>query len=889
MLLHTYSAQTPAYDEMWASAPFHSAPREHWQPLIDGLQRLGQEELRRRTSEIQRLLRENGVTYSVYNDPNGLHRAWQLDPMPLIVGEHDWRVIESGLQQRVELLNLILSDIYGERRLIAQGLLPLELIYTHNGFLRPCNGISFPTYEAKSRQLRIYAADMARGPDNRMWILSDRTQAPSGAGYALENRLVMNRALPDAFAGMTAAGLTVRRIVPFFSALQESLLAIVPERSRNPHIVVLTPGPGNETHFEHAFLASSLGYTLVQGEDLTVRDGYVYLRSLGGLQRVDVILRRVDDSFCDPLELRADSHLGVAGLMEVVRRGNVAIANPLGSGILENPAFMAFLPGIARYFLGEELILPSAATWWCGQEKERRYVLENLSSLIIKPIDRSRSQHGVYGQNLSAAELERLRSDIEREPYRYVGQEFVNFSTVPVLNDGSLSPRYAVMRTFLVALNDGYIAMPGGLTRAATDKYNFLISNQAGGTSKDTWVLASEPEQIPVRIKKHSDNDKAGNHEETLAAEKQYFFRQEYTLSSRTAENLFWVGRYAERAQATARLLRTIIQQRAELVPQGFAQGISAGSSKTDTLFLQALLMALTHVTMTYPGFVGKEEGEENLRKPEPEIIAVALDIERLGGLASTLGAFKRSVYAVRERLSGDTWRVIGDIERSWSEVHRAAQQQPLNDESRLLLLQRALDSIIASLAAFLGLNMESMGYDEGWFLLDAGRRVERVLQGTSLLRSLFVYKQESAVEQLLLAQVLEINECLMTYRSRYRSQLHIATVIDLLLIDRTNPRSLVYQVERLQQRVEDLPHKRHSHGLSRLSQQERLVLEALTSLRLADAQRLAETLDESLRTELESLLSGITALVSEVSVVITQEFFNHAEIQHHLSPSVSA
>lgn len=876
MLLNTYTAQTPTSDEMWTSAPFHSAPRENWQPLIEGFHRLGHEELRRRTSEIQRLLRENGVTYSVYNDPNGLHRAWQLDPVPLIVGEHDWRMIESGLQQRVELLNLVLSDLYGERRLIAQGLLPLELIYTHSGFLRPCSGVSFPTYEAKSRQLRVYGADMARGPDNRMWVLSDRTQAPSGAGYALENRLVMNRALPDAFAGMTAAGLTVRRIVPFFSALQESLLAIVPERSRNPHIVVLTPGPGNETHFEHAYLASSLGYTLVQGEDLTVRDGFVWLRSLGGLQRVDVILRRVDDSFCDPLELRADSHLGVAGLLEVVRRGNVAIANPLGSGILENPALMAFLPGIARYFLGEDLLLPSAATWWCGQERERRYVLENLSSLIIKPIDRTRSQHGVYGQDLSTLELERLRGNIEREPHRYVGQEFVHFSTAPVLRNNALEPRYAVLRTFLVALNDGYIAMPGGLTRAAADKHTFLVSNQAGGTSKDTWVLASEPEPMPVRVKKQPASDVA-NHEEQLSNAEQPFIRHEYTLSSRTAENLFWVGRYAERAQNTARLLRTILQQRAELVPQGFAQGISEGSSRTDTTFLHTLLYALTQVTMTYPGFVG-EEGEENLRKPEAELIAVALDVERLGGLASTLLSFKRSVYAVRERLSGDTWRVMGDLERSWNDLQNVAVQHSVSDESRLLLLQRALDNVIASLSAFLGLNMESMGYDEGWFLLDAGRRLERVVQVSSLLRSLFVFKQEAPVEQLLLTQTLELNECLMTYRSRYRSQLHIATVLDLLLIDRTNPRSVAYQLERLQRRVEDLPRKRSLQAFSRLAPHERAVLEAQTALRLADVLNLVQADEESLRTRLEELLSDLSNLVGEVSSAITQEFFNHAE-----------
>lgn len=876
ILLKHYTEQSPLYDEMWANAPFHPSPHDHWKPLVKELEQMGSAELHRRSLEIQRLLRENGVTYSIYNDPKGLHRAWKLDPVPFVVGEYDWQLIERGLQQRVELLNLILSDIYGERRLITQGLLPPEFIYAHSGFLHPCVGITFPTSESMHRQLRIYAADMARGPDNRMWIVSDRTQAPSGAGYALENRLVMNRAFPDAFAGMTSSGTTVRRLVPFFSALQESLLETAPERNRNPHVVVLTPGPGNEAHFEHAYLASSLGYSLVQGEDLTVRDGYVWLRSLGGLQRVDVVLRRVDDSFCDPLELRPDSQLGVAGLVEAVRRGNVSIANPLGSGVLENLALMAFLPNLARHFLGEDLILPSAATWWCGEEKELQYVLANLSSLIIKPIDRQTTPHAVFGHELSREELERLRTAIEREPYRYVGQEYVNFSTAPSFVNGILEPRYAVLRSFLIAQKDGYAVMPGGLTRAASDKNTFLVSNQAGGVSKDTWVLASVPEESPYRVQ--GSEDSSGETEQTPIAE-------EYSLSSRTAENLFWVGRYAERAQTTARLLRTILQQRAELVPQGFAQGISEGSSSTDTAFVRTLLRTLTQLTMTYPGFIGNNS-EERLLHPEAELLSVTLDTARAGSIASTLQAFTRSVYAVRERLSADTWRVIGDVERYWDELLSATSDgdREIANESHLRLAQTALDRVIASLAAFLGLNMESMGYDEGWFLLDAGRRLERTLQMASMLRSMLTFKQEAPIEQLLLEQILDLNECLMTYRSRYRSRLHFAPALDLLLFDRTNPRSMVYQLERLQKRVEDLPHKRNEHDFSRLAHQERLVLEALTALRLADTRSLAETDMNAMRTALEALLSMVSDCTAQVSSAITQEFFNHAQVQQQIA-----
>ena len=331
--------------------------RPQWNDYILALQKLGPDEISLRHQEITKLLRENGVTYNVYGDPDGSNRPWQLDPIPLLVSNEEWSNIESGLVERAELLNLIFSDIYGSRELVRKGLIPAALLFNHSGFSRACDKVRLPN----KRQLILYAADLARGPDGRMWILGDRTQAPSGAGYALENRSAMSRVFPNIFRDTK-----VERLDGFFQSLRQGLQQIAPQNFDTPNVVILTPGPLNETFFEHAYLASHLGYPLVQGDDLTVRDGFVWLKSLNGLQRVDVILRRVDDSFCDPLELRDDSRLGVPGLLEVARRNNVAIANPLGSSVLESPGLLPFLPNIAKHFFGKKLTLPSAATWWCG-------------------------------------------------------------------------------------------------------------------------------------------------------------------------------------------------------------------------------------------------------------------------------------------------------------------------------------------------------------------------------------------------------------------------------------------------------------------------------------------------------------------------------------------
>lgn len=388
MIFENYTISS--YDEMFNE---DGTIREHWKALADNLETLGLEQLNIKQKEIDWRLEDNGVTYNVYDDPNGTSRPWHLDPVPLILESSDWKTIEAGMQQRATLLNLLFKDIYGEQKVLKQNIIPSEIIFGHSGFLREVHGL----YEHLNHPLMIVAADLARGPDGKMWVIHDRVQSPSGLGYAIENRLTMNSAIQDLYSNIS-----IRRLYTFYEDLKSMLTKLGENTKSEPLNVLLTPGPHNETYFEHAYLSSFLGLTLVQGQDLLAKGGAIWLKSLKGLRRVDSILRRLDEGYCDPLELRSDSKLGVSGLVQAVRKQGITMANPLGCGVLENLGIHPFMPKLAQFFLNEELILPQIASWWCGQSKECEYVLANLPSLIIKALDRSGSESGTYvGKRLS--------------------------------------------------------------------------------------------------------------------------------------------------------------------------------------------------------------------------------------------------------------------------------------------------------------------------------------------------------------------------------------------------------------------------------------------------------------------------------------------------------
>ncbi len=445
-----YRPLAGCYDEMVDPA---GLPRPHWARLVSVFSELGVDELLRRHDEVARLIDQDGVVYNAYDDDGNAGRRWLVDPVPTVIASREWEAIETGLIERAELLDLVLDDLYGERELLRRGVVAPEAVFGHAGFLRPWDKVRLPG----RHQLFTYAADIGRDADGRPLVLSDRTQAPSGFGYALEARSVISRVFPSLYRDAQ-----VHRLAPFLRSLRAGLQAVAPPAAGDPRIVVLTPGPFNETAFEHAFLASQLGYPLVEGSDLVTRSGRVWMRSLGQLEPVDVILRRVDAWFCDPLELKPDSQLGVPGLVECARSGAVSIVNPLGSGVLENPALMAFLPRVSEHLLGRPPALESVPTWWCGDDEGRRHVLAHLDRLVLRPIARANGPTSIFGWELSAAELAQRRRQIDAQPFAWVGQEPLAMASAPTLTPAGLAPRRSVLRAFAVLRSDSYAVMPGG-------------------------------------------------------------------------------------------------------------------------------------------------------------------------------------------------------------------------------------------------------------------------------------------------------------------------------------------------------------------------------------------------------------------------------------------
>jgi uncharacterized circularly permuted ATP-grasp superfamily protein/uncharacterized alpha-E superfamily protein len=806
--------------------------RPHWETFFQSYTRLGNDEMISRNSDTLRLLKENGVTYNIYGDPNGLNRPWKLDNIPFLLSREEWTSIEAGLSQRAELLNLILEDIYGERNLIKQGILPMELIYNHVGFLRPCSGIK----QTGQRQLILYSADIAKSVSGKIWVVNDRTQAPSGSGYALENRTTMTRVIPELFNG-----LKVRHLSPYFNALRSGLNEIAPRGNMNPRIVILTPGSKNETYFEHSYLSSYLGFTLVQGNDLIVKDNFVWLKTLGGLERIDVILRRVDDIYCDPLELKSDSQLGIPGLLQCIRNGNVSMANPLGSSILENPGLMPFLQQISRYFLSEDLHLPTIATWWCGQPKELQYVLDNIQTLVIKKIQRNPTgSSSIDGASLTTGQLNACKQQIKAHPAMYVGQEKVEISLSPSLINERIVPQKVLFRSFLVSNGDEYVAMAGGLVRSSADAANFLISSQAGGFSKDAWIISPEPGRV-VSVLRETPEGMVETYSDMLP--------------SHAAENLFWVGRYTERVLGNARFLRTVMQFLAE-----GNKLVTENNRQTE----RNLLEAFTRYSYTLPGFTS-EDAEEKFADPWKELQDVLFNEKRAGGIKFNFLQFYKSIHEVRDHWSTDTWRVIRGMEDGLQNGN------PLSHHGHLHMIH-TLDNLITSIVAFIGLNRESISREQGWIMLDVGRKIEQSLLVISMLKTTMVKKYSEQVEYNLQQSVLMSNEGLVNYRYKYRRPLQNALVIDLLLFDPNNPRSLIYQVVRLKAYLQNLPGNNAGHAIP---EYERLIVEADSLLRGASKVELA-TPDNEGYGRLESFLFRLSGMLSAIPGVLSKAFFKH-------------
>jgi len=824
-----YLPTSGSYDEL--NAPDRGM-RGHWREFIDSFAALPPEEIARRWDLGQTLLRDNGVTYNIHGDRAGLDRPWRLDPLPLILPAAEWSGLAAAIAQRATLLEAVLVDLYGRHALIADGQIPPSLLYANPAFLRPCHGWLPPG----GRYLHIYAADLARGADGRWRVMSDHTEVPSGTGYALENRTIVSRVLPEIHRA-----LPVERLGPFFDTVRRGLLALSPRRTEQPRVVLMSSGPLTETYFEHAFLARQLGITLVEGEDLTVRDNAVFLKTLTGLQRVDVIVRRSVAEWCDPLELRGDSAMGVAGLVQAARAGNVVIANALGAGLVDGAALMPFLPRIAQRRLGQDLALPSIATWWCGQEESCRVVLDSLDHLIVRPAFHNRIPPRL-GSTLAPEERAALVAAIRQRPSDWVGQEVGGMSTTPVWDRGRLEPHHMVIRVFAVASDRGWTVMPGGLVRVSGENELTTARLQGGGGgSKDLWVL-SEARQTP-------ENAARG------ATVPVVLVRGSRDLPSRVADSMFWLGRYLERCETTTRLLRAALQRTEDALDQG------DGTKATDTV------LTIARLGLTLPPGLWE--------RPAHDLPAAVTGFHATGSpgsLADHAGRMIRQAGNLRDRLSLDTWRAL---QRLKDEIDAMTGTGGRSDT------QGRLNQVVLTAEAVSGLAMENMTRGPMWLFWDTGRRVERAgAIADTLGGALAGATHEQAVPMELL---LDIWDSVMTYRSRYLAAPRLAAVLDLLMCDENNPRALGFQLAALAGHMDRLVAISGETGFLRAEQ--RLMTVLCGIVRTTDVTVISHYDPDGGFIDAERLLETLRSRLWELSEVISREYFTHAQWRLPLHP----
>lgn len=697
-------------------------------------------------AEARTFASDEGVTYGTERNRS---RNWAIDPIPVLLGAAEWKALERGLKQRAKLLDLVLCDLYGERSLLRRRVIPPEVVLAHDGYIRQTDDIGAPG----DRQLLISATDLGRDSSGAWVVISDRAQAPSGPGYAMATRRIISRVMAGLHRSTPLA-----RLRGFFQTFTAALQDASPSATEPPRVVLLTPGPGSETAFEQAYLATLLGFPLVEADDLVMHRGKVWLRAGDRLEQVDVILRRVDAAYSDPLELRGDSQLGIPGLIEAARNRTVAVVNPVGAGVLENPGLIPHLGAASRTLLGEDLLLPMPATWWCGDDSSRSHVLANLAGLVLKPISRS-SGPLRYGWQLTAGQREELAAAITAEPWAWCGQEPMQLSTAPVVTSNGLEPRRFVLRTFGVAHNDDYHFLPGGLGRVAARAGEYTVSNYTGALAKDVWVISSDLDQPSAA------RDRRLTLPPTARAT---------GLSPRVADNLFWMGRYAERAEGTARLL---------MVVDDFAEDNSSRTGTPGSRATGVLLDAVAWVTVG--GSI--RDGETSL----DYLRRAVLDASRSGTVRNCAVQVTNAAQHVRDLLSVDTWSVIGRLQQTLAETPGD------NDQ-----LQPLLADVLESLLALAGIIASSMVRDESWAFLDAGCRIERAQMTLALLGRTLTADRGRDVDDLVVEGVLRAGESIITHRRRAAAgtgpTMTLESAIDLLLLDRINPRSVIYQAESL-------------------------------------------------------------------------------------------
>jgi len=815
-----YVPNPERYDEAFDA---EGRPRGPWERLALAAHRASRAALTRRAQTIRRAVEQHGVTYNIYGDPQGADRPWELDVLPFVIGKEEWHFLANAIEQRARVLNRVMADLYGENRLLGEGLIPPAIIHGHNNYLWPCRGIE----PRGGTFLHLYACDLARSPDGRWWVINDRTQGPSGAGYALQNRLIVTPLYENIFRS-----LGVQRLANFFRTLQQQLAALAPTDGEPPMVALLTAGPYNETYFEHVFLARYLGYPLVEGSDLTVRDNRVYLKTLQGLKRVHVLLRRLDDEYCDPAALRTDSTLGVAGLISAARAGTVVIANAVGSGVLESPALSGFLPAICDRLLGEPLRLPSVATWWCGEAPALEYAISHLPELVIKPAFPSMKLEPTFGHTLDRAGQEALAERMRATPHAFVAQEWVRLSQAPTWSTEKqqFEPRVVGLRLYATADGDGYEVMPGGLARIAPESATEVITMQRGGSSKDVWVLGD-----------------GGTPWHSLLLPRlgaRHIVRGGFYSPSRAVENLFWMGRYGARVENVGRLLRATAQRLTESDPSHLAT--------------VKILTALADNARLRDVAAAPASGQAAKKKPPlgaPEwVIAAAGDPSVLNGIPANTGRLFYCATQLRDRMSVDHWRTV-------QRLARATLAQNL--EAALTIL----DNVIPACTALAGYAFDDMTRDDAWQFLVIGRQIERMAFLSSVTIQILGLEEEH--REAVLGALLEIGNISMTYRARYQRQPELLPVLDLLLLDELNPHSICFQLAALTGQLDLIKTRLGFEPLNN----PRSLLQALRGFDLS----YLEDLRESEAEPLSALLAACARAAYGLSDELTQRFFVHA------------
>ncbi len=817
-LFNTTGLKTGFYNEAYLPS---GAPREHWRQLLESFERKGAEALTRNHQRVINMRHEDGATINPFDDPTHRSTCWDLDPVPLLVDSTEWSVIETGIIQRVQLLERVLRDVYGPQQLLRNGQLPTELVFANPNFLYSCHNVRPPG----DRFLPFYAADVYRGTDGRFRVLRDFGANPAGLGYALENRIVMSRIFSDLYHGSRAF-----RLAPFFKSFHQALTHWASLGQDNPGIVLLSPGPDSHVYFEHALLSRYLGYPLVETQDLTVRNGKVFLKKLAGLEEVGAIFRHVSDFELDPFVLRKSATSGVAGLIQVCRENNVEMVNPIGSGFINTPALAPFLSGICSSILGSDLILENHPVWWCGSAEGRQHVANSVDQLQLgHAFDSSRRW------NAPEMSMEQIKAS----PVNVLASAPVSSAVAPGWSRLGSTESHVLLRVYVCAVENGFTVMPGGLAIAATDPETLLGGDSQMQQSKDVWVLSDNPVE-PISLMQNFQTVQE--------------FKRSGDLPSRVADHLLWLGRYLERTEGLVRLLRL------------FFHRISGEDRPKDIPEIHFLLTLLRTKNIIPP--VDKGEFEIPLIQELNDHLHNALwRREGTGSVVSLLGYVQRAARKVRDRLSIDSIRIINHLEDLTA---GSGSTDPLE----------FLDEILLTLSGFSGFAMESMTRSFGWRFMDMGRRIERALHQTALISS--ALPQVPGEPRNVLETLLEISDSTMTYRARYRSAFQLAPVLDLLLVDESNPKSLAFQLSRIVGHLEHLPRqqeKRFSY------QEERIALKMLTGVRLLELYNIQYGGEQNgSQEDLSHFLTTMLTDLKDLSQHITGHYLTRVQTTPHFT-----